>query len=283
MHMDLSLFNPVALALGGVVGLILALTGAGGGILAVPLLVFGLHLSIMQAAPVGLIAVGAASALGAVLGLREGLVRYRAAALIGVTGMLLAPLGVNLARVIPNAPLTVAFSLVLAWVALRMFKQARRSTQAGSAEATQTADTAQWPCVINPSEGRLIWTLPCAWALAATGAVSGVLSGLLGVGGGFVIVPSLGRYTNLATRSILATSLAVIALVSVGAVGAAAWQGAVNWAVALPFALGAVIALLLGRLLAARLAGARLQQAFAVTCAGVAVLLLVRGLSALAA
>lgn len=283
MHMDLSLFNPVALALGGVVGLILALTGAGGGILAVPLLVFGLHLSIMQAAPVGLIAVGTASALGAVLGLRDGLVRYRAAALIGVTGMLLAPLGVNLARVIPNAPLTVAFSLVLAWVALRMFRQARRSAQAGAAAPTQPTDTAQWPCVINPSEGRLIWTLPCAWALAATGAVSGVLSGLLGVGGGFVIVPSLGRYTNLATRSILATSLAVIALVSVGAVGAAAWQGAVNWAVALPFALGAVIALLLGRLLAARLAGARLQQAFAVTSAGVAVLLLVRGLSALAA
>ena len=53
----------LALGLGAVVGLILALAGAGGGILAVPLLVFGLHLSIMQAAPVGLIAVGAASVL----------------------------------------------------------------------------------------------------------------------------------------------------------------------------------------------------------------------------
>ncbi len=275
--MDVSLLG---LALGAVVGLILALTGAGGGILAVPLLVFGLHLSIMQAAPVGLIAVGAASAIGAVLGLREGLVRYRAAALIGFTGMLLAPLGVRLARLIPNAPLMVGFSVVLAWVAFRMFKQARR-TAAGQAESPQAK--AQIPCVLHPTEGRLIWTLPCAWALAGTGAVSGILSGLLGVGGGFVIVPSLSRYTNLAMRSIFATSLAVIALVSVGGVGAAAWQGTIAWGIALPFASGAIAALLAGRLIAARLAGARLQQAFAVTSGAVSVLLLARGMGWIAA
>jgi uncharacterized membrane protein YfcA len=269
--MELSLYNPVAMALGGVVGLILALAGAGGGILAVPLLVFGLHLSILQAAPVGLIAVGTASAIGAVLGLRQGLVRYRAAALIGITGMLLAPLGVQAARVVPNRPLTVAFALLLAAVAWRMFRQAQRGDPAAP-------DTSQWPCVLNPDEGRLIWTLPCAWALAATGALAGLMSGLLGVGGGFVIVPSLSRYTNLATRSIFATSLAVMALVSVGAVGAAAWQGGIAWAVALPFALGAVVALLAGRQLAARWAGVRLQQAFATTCGVVSLLLLARGL-----
>lgn len=270
--MDVSLLG---FGLGAVVGLILALAGAGGGILAVPLLVFGLHLTIMQAAPVGLIAVGAASAFGAVLGLREGLVRYRAAALIGITGMVLAPVGVRLARLIPNAPLMVAFSVVLAWVAFRMFNQARRAA-AGHAESPHVQS--QLPCVLNPSEGRLVWTMPCAWALAGTGAVSGILSGLLGVGGGFVIVPSLSRYTNLATRSIFATSLAVIALVSVGGVTAAAWQGSIAWAVAVPFAIGAIAALLAGRLVAARLAGARLQQAFAVTSGAVSLLLLARGM-----
>ncbi|MEX8494619.1 sulfite exporter TauE/SafE family protein [Sphaerotilus sp.] len=270
--MDVTLLS---IGLGAVVGLILALTGAGGGILAVPLLVFGLHLSIMQAAPVGLIAVGAASAFGAVLGLREGLVRYRAAALIGLTGMGLAPFGVRLARVIPNAPLTVAFSLVLALVAWRMFNQARR-IPSGQTESVQTQT--HLPCVLNPSEGRLIWTMPCAWALAGTGAVSGLLSGLLGVGGGFVIVPSLNRFTNLAMRSIFATSLAVISLVSVGGVAAAAWQGSIAWNIARPFAIGAIGALLLGRLIAARLAGARLQQAFAVTSGAVSLLLLARGM-----
>lgn len=270
--MDVTLLSA---GLGAVVGLILALTGAGGGILAVPLLVFGLHLSIMQAAPVGLIAVGAASAFGAVLGLREGVVRYRAAAVIGFTGMALAPFGVRLARVIPNAPLMVAFSLVLALVAWRMFSQARR-IPSGQTEAVQ-AQT-HLPCVLNPSEGRLIWTMPCAWALAGTGAVSGILSGLLGVGGGFVIVPSLNRFTNLQMRSIFATSLAVISLVSVGGVAAAAWQGAIAWDIAGPFAAGAIVALLLGRLVAARLASARLQQGFAVTSGAVSLLLLARGM-----
>jgi uncharacterized membrane protein YfcA len=267
----------LGMALGAVVGSILALAGAGGGILAVPLLVFGLHLAIVQAAPVGLIAVGAASAFGAVLGLREGLVRYRAAALIGITGMLLAPLGVRLAGLVPNRPLTVAFAIVLAWVAWRMFNQAR-----GSNGAPEKQAAAQMPCVLNPIEGRLIWTLPCAWALAGTGAVSGVLSGLLGVGGGFVIVPSLTRYTDLAMRSIFATSLAVIALVSIGGVAAAAWHGAVAWNIALPFALGAVVALLAGRPIAARWAGARLQQGFAIATAAVSALLLARGLGAIA-
>jgi uncharacterized membrane protein YfcA len=227
----------------------------------------------MQAAPVGLIAVGAASAFGAVLGLREGLVRYRAAALIGITGMLLAPVGVRLARSIPNQPLMVAFAIVLAWVAWRMFNQTRTGRAAGAGPAST-----KMPCVLHPVEGRLIWTLPCAWVLAGTGAVSGVLSGLLGVGGGFVIVPSLTRYTNLPVRSIFATSLAVIALVSIGGVSAAAWQGAIAWNIALPFALGAVAALLAGRLIAARLNSARLQQGFAVTSAVVSALLLARGL-----
>lgn len=266
-------------ALGAVVGFILALTGAGGGILAVPLLVFGLHLSIAQAAPVGLIAVGAASAFGAALGLRKGLVRYRAAALIGATGMLLAPLGVRLGRVVPNAPLTVAFALVLAWVAWRMFNQARR----GAGARTEMHASSTLPCVLHPSEGRLIWTLPCAWALAGTGVVSGLLSGLLGVGGGFVIVPSLSRFTNVAMPSILATSLAVIALVSVGGVASAAWQGSIAWAIAAPFAIGAVAALLAGRLIAARLAGALLQKVFAVISGAVSVLLLARALGWIAA
>lgn len=265
--------SALSLGLGGLIGLILALTGAGGGILAVPLLVFGMHLSMVQAAPVGLIAVCAASTLGALLGLREGVVRYRAAAVVGLVGMALAPIGVRLAQVVPNTPLTLAFSVVLVLVSWRMFMQARQAAQPGP-----SALPAHWPCVLNPASGRLIWTLPCAWALACTGAVAGLLSGLLGVGGGFVIIPSLTHFTNLATRSIMATSLAVMALVSVGGVAASAAHGNIAWGIALPFAAGAVGALLLGRVIAARLAGPRLQQVFAVTSGAVALLMLARGL-----
>jgi uncharacterized protein len=263
----------LGVALGAVVGLILALTGAGGGILAVPLLVFGLHLPMAQSAPVGLIAVGLSSALGAALGLRDGLVRYRAAALIGLAGMLLAPAGVRLAQVVPNGPLTVAFAFVLAYVAIRMLRASRRSAQESTPETFGKP-----PCALDPSSGRLVWTLACGRALAAAGVASGLLSGSLGVGGGFVIVPSLTRFTNLETRSILATSLAVIALVSVGGVTAAAVQGTVAWDIAVPFSVGAVVALLVGRRLAARLAGAHLQKAFALTSLAVAALMVGKGM-----
>jgi len=265
----------VGAALGGVVGLLLALTGAGGGILAVPLLVFGLHLGVAQAAPIGLFAVGVSAAIGAAMGLREGVVRYRAALLIGGVGMLLAPLGVWLAGRTPNAPLAIGFSAVLAGTAWRMFRAGRDT---GVTATSCTVARADWPCVLDPEAGRLRWNRPCAWTLAATGLLSGLLSGLLGVGGGFVIVPALTRYTNLAARSVLATSLAVIALVSVGGVGAAAWHGSMAWRLAGPFAAGAVAAMLAGRALAARVSGRRLQQGFALLSAAVAVSLLAKGL-----
>ena len=256
----------LAFALGAVIGLVLALTGAGGGVLAIPLLVFGLHLPLQQAAPVGLVAVGLASAIGAFLGLRQRIVRYRAAAVIGVAGMLMAPLGVFLAQRLPNPPLLAAFALVLMYTAWRMLRRG------GLAE--QSADAV--PCRVSSTDQRLSWTQPCARALAGTGLVSGLLSGLLGVGGGFVIVPALTRYTNLEMRSIQATSLAIIALVSVSGVSAAAVGGALPWAVALPFASGAVLALLIGRQLAGKLNPKRLQQAFAWFTLAIAVLMLSR-------
>ena len=262
-----------AVAMGAIVGLVLALTGAGGGVLAIPLLVFGLHLQVQQAAPVGLVAVGLAAAVGTVLGLREGIVRYRAAALIGVAGMLIAPLGITLAQWLPNRPLLATFALVLAYTAWRILIMQ---------PALQPQRRQEVPCLVGYTDQRLTWTLPCARALASTGLLSGLLSGMLGVGGGFVIVPALTRYTDLDIRSIQVTSLAVIALVSVSGVCAAAWHGAVPWDVALPFGTGAMLALLIGRRVAGQLNTRHLQQAFAWICVLVALLMLASALGWLA-
>ena len=125
------------LALGALVGLLLALTGAGGGILAVPLLVFALHLGVAEAAPIGLLAVGLAAAMAAALGLRDGIVRYRAAMLMGGLAMVLAPLGVAAAQRVPNAPLTIAFAAVLALSAWRMWQRA--APRDGAARADERA------------------------------------------------------------------------------------------------------------------------------------------------
>lgn len=256
----------LAVALGALIGLVMALTGAGGGVLAVPLLVFGLHLPVQQAAPVGLVAVGMAAAVGAAFGLRQRIVRYRAAALIGSVGMLMAPLGVFIAQRLPNRPLLAAFGVLLAYVGWRMLRRPVLATQ----------DPAPVPCHIDNAGQRLTWTRPCARALAGTGMISGLLSGLLGVGGGFVIIPALTHYSDLNIRSVQATSLAVIALVSLSGVTAAALNAAVHWSVALPFAAGAISALLMGRLVAGKLHPAHLQQAFAWFTLAIAVLMLAR-------
>lgn len=264
---------PTSLILGFAVGLILALTGAGGGILAVPLLVFGTSIGVAQAGPIGLMAVGMAAALGAILGLRAGAVRYRATLLIAVAGMLLSPAGLWLARRIDNRWLGVLFALVLLYVAYNSF---RKSYSARHAMADGLAR--QPVCVRGPADGRFVWTRPCARALALSGSIAGLLSGLLGVGGGFVMVPALQRYTDLTMQSAVATSLAVIALISTAGVATSAASGALAWGIALPFSAGALAGMLGGRRLSARLAGPHLQRAFAAVSAAVAVGMIAKAL-----
>lgn len=252
--------------LGLAMGVILALTGAGGGILAVPMLMFGAGLGAAQAAPIGLMAVGMAAALGALLGLRAGIVRYRAALLVAACGMVMAPPGLWLAHHSDNRWLTLLFALVLFYVGARQVRQGLRPAAGGSACAARPP-----PCLRNADTGRLDWTLPCARALGLSGAVAGFLSGLLGVGGGFVMVPALQRCTDLAMRSIVATSLAVIALVSATGVASSALSGHLDWSVAAPFSAGALAGMLGGRMAAGRLSGPLLQLGFGAVAVAVAV------------
>lgn len=259
--------------LGLIVGIVLALTGAGGGILAVPLLIFGVGLGVAQASPIGLLAVGIAAALGAGMGLKAGTVRYKAALLMASVGMLFSPLGFWLANRMDNRWLSLLFALVLLFVAYRTFRQAQ-----GSVGVAIQADMVAVPCVRDAASGRFIWTKPCAVALGLSGAAAGFLSGLLGVGGGFVLVPTLQRYTDLGMQSAVATSLAVIALVSVSGVFPSAVAGQLDWAMALPFCAGAIAGMMGGRLIADRLAGPQLQKGFALVSALVALAMIGKAL-----
>lgn len=263
-----------SVSLGLVVGVILALTGAGGGILAVPLLVFGTGIDVAAAGPIGLLAVGMAAALGALLGLRSGLVRYRAALVVAAVGMLLSPAGLWAARLADARWLGILFALTLLYVAYRTYRQASGSGTPTDGQAVRVP-----VCVRAPQTGRFIWTRPCARVLAMSGAAAGFLSGLLGVGGGFVMVPALQRYTDLPIKSAVATSLAVIAIISVTGVAAATVQGSVDWQTATPFAAGALAGMLGGRSLAARVAGPQLQKAFAIVSAIVAIGMVVKALA----
>lgn len=247
----------ISIALGIFVGVVLGLTGAGGAILSVPLLGFFLHLNVAEAAPIGLLAVSLSAGLGAYLGLRSKIMRYKAAMLIATAGLLFSPVGIWLAHQLPNWPLVLIFCLVLLLVARNMWKQAQREL-AGLDEELGP------PCMLDQTIGKLTWTLPCARALAMSGALAGFFSGLLGVGGGFIIVPALRKFTDLPMKSIVATSLGVLTIVSFGGVLFSNLYGSMNWTLAAPFACGSVVGLLIGRQAVKSISGPRVQQSFAI-------------------
>jgi uncharacterized membrane protein YfcA len=268
----------MTVALGACIGAVMGLTGAGGGVLAVPLLIFALHLRVSEAAPVALLATALAAGTGALLALRSATLRYRAAGLMAATGIAATPLGIWLGRHMANAALTAVFATVLVYACVRLLLIGKsRATASGAAGGAGPG----MPCAFDPVAGRLRWTPRCARALGGAGLVSGVFASMLGVGGGFVIVPALARVTDLDMRSITATSMAVVALVSIGSLGATWIAGtAIAWHVALPFAGGALAGVLAGRRLALRVSAWRLQQSFAVLGLCVAGVLLVQAASA---
>jgi uncharacterized membrane protein YfcA len=111
-----------------------------------------------------------------------------------------------------------------------------------------------------------------------SGGVAGFLSGLLGVGGGFVIVPALKRYTDLPVQSIVATSLGVLAVISAGGAVFSAASGNLNLLLAAPFSLGALLGLLIGTAFGKKISGPRLQQIFSILSFAVAISLMAKGI-----
>ena len=263
----------LATVLGLLMGLVMGLTGAGGGILGVPALVLGLGLSMTQAAPVSLLAVGAAAAVGAIDGLRHGMVRYRAALLIAVLGGLFSPLGVFLAHQLPEHLLMGLFSALMVLVAWRMLQ--REKTEPGPSDHG-TASWGQKNCMLNQQTGRLAWTAKCTATLAALGAVTGAVSGLLGVGGGFLIVPAFKQLTDVQMRGIVATSLMVISLISLIGVAGAFHAGVRIEPVGWVFIGASIVGMLAGRRLCSVIPARTLQVGFASLCVLVAVGMLIK-------
>ena len=246
----------ILLILGLLIGMVMGLVGAGGGVLAVPALALGMAWSMQQAAPVALIAGAGGAALGAIEGWRRGLVRYRAASLMVLCGLPLTPLGLDVAQRLPQRWVQALFAGVILIVVIRLVRQGL---------SPSVTEDARKIARINPETGRFRWSWTTGCLFAGVGALAGFLSGLLGVGGGFFIVPALRRFTNISMHGAVATSLMVIALVSAGGVTAALVQGAV---LPMPatgvFALATVLGVALGRKLSARLAEQTIQRTFVV-------------------
>ena len=257
--------------LGVFIGAIMGLTGAGGGILAVPVLVSGLNWTMQQAAPVALISVACGAAVGALDGFRMGLVRYKAALLMAVCGVPLTRLGQYWAYLLPQSILLILFGMLMVVVATRFLRFNKGASD-------NIGDNFLRLVQISNETGKFIWTLNAALILSAIGAMTGLLTGLLGVGGGFLIVPLMRRFTYLSMQGVVATSLFLITLVSGGGVVNAISNGAQLPPVeTVGFVSAMTVGMLIGRRVTQYLKPVQIQIGFGLLLAFVSLYMLAKG------
>jgi uncharacterized membrane protein YfcA len=216
----------LAVVLAVFVGVSLGLLGGGGSILAVPLLVYVAGMDAKEAIATSLLVVGTTSAVALVPHARAGRVRWRTGLLFGVAGMVGAYAGGRVAEFIPGSVLLVAFALMMLATAVAMIRGRRTPSQ---------------PAHTELRVGRVL----------LDGVVVGLVTGLVGAGGGFLIVPALVLLGGLPMSVAVGTSLLVIAMKSFAGLAGYLASVQIDWPVALAITGAAV----LGSLVGSRLTG----------------------------
>ncbi|XZE54636.1 sulfite exporter TauE/SafE family protein [Planctomycetaceae bacterium SH139] len=276
----------LAILFGILVGFALGLTGGGGGIFAVPLLVYGLAVAPREAVGISLAAVGGTALFGAVPRMVRGQVELRTGLLFAVAGMLGAPVGSYLATLIPENLLLVLFAVLMFVVAQRMWAKTSKpvppsdepaSDEPASDEPANRQAAADRGACQRDADGTLRLTSKCARLLATVGLLTGILSGLFGVGGGFVIVPALVLFSGMEIHRAVGTSLFVIVLISISGVTSHVLAGnALSLETTLQFMLGGFAGMWLGGIVAKRLRGPTLQKTFAIAVVVVAMFVITK-------
>ena len=212
------------LLLGAITGLALGLTGGGGTMLALPLMMLGLGVAAHEATAMALVAVGIMALVGALTRMRAHQLQWHLGLLFAAAGMAGAPLGTWIAGFLPATVVTWGFAVIAVVVAVRMWRRGHGPLPTDSAPLPPGALLRQASCRFDPT-GRLRLTSQCLRLLIPAGLVTGVISGIFGVGGGFVVVPALVLIAGIDIRQATATSLLVVALVSLSGAGSAVLAG----------------------------------------------------------
>lgn len=256
----------MTILLGMIIGLALGLTGGGGSIFAVPLLIYVLGMSLDTAVPISLITVSLASLFGLLLSLKSGLVAWRAGFVFALGGIVSAPFGTELGSQFSDHIREFSFAVLMLLVGWQMWRKALGSPEQTSAVRAALGGGNSTPvCSINQKQLR--FTTPCAVVLSVAGAFVGILAGIFGVGGGFLIVPTLMTVTQIGAAAAVATSLLAISLISASGFISSLLNTGVDLTqygvVSGQFVAGSLLGMMLGRIVAQRLAGPTLQKAFA--------------------
>lgn len=270
------------LAIGLLIGLILGLTGAGGSVFAVPLLMLLAGLSINHAAGLSLGAVAASTFYGSLRTLvqkNSPPVLWKPGIILASAGVISAPYGKWLGLRIPEAWLVGGFFLLAALIALRMWLSATKNPEAasvvraGNFSQTPTPDTL---CTLG-TNGQFELRPRCISGLLIGGLAVGFLSGLFGVGGGFLIVPLLLVLSAISMAQAVSTSLMIIALISTtGFISHLFFTDTIQWPLLGLVVVGGVIGMIIGQMVSHKIANALLQKIFAVALFLVATITLLR-------
>lgn len=238
----------IGLLLGTAIGLLLGLLGGGGSILTVPALVYLVGQPPQIAVTTSLAIVGTNSAVGAVFHSKQGTLNWNVALLFGGVGMGMAYLSAGLSESLSQTTLLIAFASLMLVVGLLMLFRAPPQ---------------------NQQDEEIRWS-----AVIASGIGVGILTGFLGVGGGFLIVPALVMLLGLPIQQAVGTSLVIIAMNSIAGLVGHLGQDALDIQLTLIFVAAGVGGTFLGAKFGKHLQGNRLRQSFAIFVLTLAVLLL---------
>lgn len=265
----------MTLLIGFVIGAVLGLTGAGGSVLAVPLLTVFLGLPAVEATGLALGVVAASALYGAIARIMQKQILWIPALLFGASGMVLAPIGRWLSAMVNPTVLTVSFTVMSVLIAVRMLWQSYHHPEQASVVRADGGLEAREPLLCRFSETQHFdWRPRCMAGLVSGGVVTGLLSGFFGVGGGFLIVPFLNQLNSVSMRQAVATSLVIIAGISLSGFTMQWLMQPVDPMLLAPLAVSGIVGMIAGSILARRIAGVALQRIFALTIIAMAGLLL---------
>ena len=244
----------LSLALSSAIGLALGVFGGGGSILAVPMLVFVTRVAPSAAIGMSLAIVGATSLAAGYAHHLRGQVRPKVALLFGGSGIATAFLGARLTHFVAGDVLMLSFGALMVLVGgwMLMTRKAQSIERRGECG--------------EPRPPRLLH------AVLAGGAVGGI-TGFLGVGGGFLVVPALIAFTGLGMREAVGTSLLIIAITSAAGFAGHLDADGLNLELVASFTAAAVVGGVIGERVARSLSIAKLRRGFAmfVIAVGIAV------------